>query len=137
MKNGARPRRRGGIARNGHQEEMKQVKLHQELSQFEEYQTILKSIRKDIKNGMTEKQLQQKYAPLAQARIISEMLTNENGAAALAAAKDLLDRVNGKATEKKEVSHRFADMSDTELDAVLKSEEADLQDMEQRFETEQ
>lgn len=134
MRNGTRKTRRQASPRNSHSAEMKQNKLHSDLAQFEDYQTILKSIRQDLKNGLTEKQLQLKYAPLAQARIISEMLTNEDGAKALAAARDLLDRTNGKATEKKEVSHRFADMSDKELDAVLKSEEEDLKDMEGRFE---
>lgn len=134
MRNGTRKTRRQARPYSSHSEEMKKDRLHKDLSQFEDYQTILSSIRKDLKNGLTEKQLREKYAPLAQARIISEMLTNEDGAKALAAARDLLDRTNGKATEKKEVSHRFADMSDKELDAVLKSEEEDLKDMEQRFE---
>ncbi len=111
----------------------RQHKLHQDLAEFEDYQTILKTIRKDIKAGMTQKELAAKYAPLAQARVISEMLTSENPTAALAAAKDLLDRVEGKATEKKEVTHRFKDMSEKELDAILKSEEEDLQNMEERF----
>jgi hypothetical protein len=104
-----------------------------DLREFEDYQTILKSIRDDIKSGMTEKQLAKKYAPLAQARIISDMLTSENPVAALSAAKDLLDRVNGKATEKQEVTHRFKDMTDEELDAVLQSDEQELQEMSDKF----
>lgn len=113
---------------------MKQSRLHKDLAQFEEYQTILSSIRKDLKSGMTEQELARKYAPLAQARVISDMLTSDNVPAALAAAKDILDRVNGKSTEKKEVTHKFKDMSDKELEAVIKSEEEDLADMETRFE---
>lgn len=108
-------------------------KLHRDLAKFEDYQTILKSIRTDINSGMKEAELAKKYAPLAQARIISDMLTSDNVPAALAAAKDILDRVNGKSTEKKEVMHRFKDMSDKELDAVLKSEEEDLAEMQERF----
>ncbi len=138
MRNKARPSRRKGPTSGNRTfssdaAEHKQHKLHQNLADFEDYQTILATIRKDIKAGMTQKQLAQKYAPLAQARVISEMLTTDNPTAALAAAKDLLDRVEGKATEKKEVTHRFKEMSDKELNAILESEEADLKDMERRF----
>ncbi len=104
-----------------------------ELAQFEDYQTILATIRKDLKKGMTEAQLAKKYAPLAQARIISDMLTSDNASAALAAARDLLDRVNGKATEKQEVTHRLEKLSDNELDALLKSKEAEVERMEENF----
>lgn len=137
VRNGAKPRhsaKRGGAKRTGNAEEAKRDKLHRDLAQFDDYQTILATIRKDIKNGLTPKQLREKYAPLAQARVISDMLTNENAGMALAAAKDMLDRIEGKATEKKEVSHRFSDVSDKELDAILKSEEDDLKDMGDRFE---
>ncbi len=135
MGNGARPkvnRGRTSVYRSDAAEK-KQDKLHKNLAEFEDYQTILKTIRQDIKKGMTQKELAVKYAPLAQARVISEMLTTDNPTAALAAAKDLLDRVEGKATEKKEVTHRFKEMSDKELNAILKSEEDDLKDMEERF----
>jgi molecular chaperone GrpE (heat shock protein) len=108
-------------------------RLLHDLEQFEDYQTILASIRKDIKAGMKEAELARKYAPLAQARIISDMLTTDNPQAALAAAKDLLDRANGKATEKKEVTHKFSELKDEELDAILKSEVEELGDMGERF----
>jgi hypothetical protein len=103
------------------------------LSEFEDYQTILKTLQKDVKSGMTDQQLAKKYAPLAQARIISDMLTSENPTAALSAAKDLLDRVNGKATEKQEVTHRLEKLSDNELDALIKSEEEELDRMHENF----
>lgn len=139
LRNGARPSRKSRrdpepTRYSSDKGEYKQNRLHKHIAEFEDYQTILASIRKDLKAGLTTKELQAKYAPLAQARVISEMLTNEDGSKALSAAKDLLDRVEGRATEKKEVTHRFKDMSDKELDAVLKSEEEDLKDMEQRFE---
>lgn len=138
MRNRAKPNRRAENAgkRSRYSAaagEHKQHKLHRDLAEFEDYQTILKTIRKDIKAGMTQKELAQKYAPLAQARVISEMLTTDNPQAALAAAKDLLDRVEGKATEKKEITHRFKDMADAELDAILESEEKDLKETESRF----
>src|SRR5690242_8059724 len=104
-----------------------------DLAEFQEYQTILKQIRKDLKKGMKEAELAKKYAPLAQARIISDMLTSENPQAALAAARDLLDRVNGKAKESQEVTHRLEKLSEKELDALLQSEEQELDRMHKNF----
>ncbi len=138
MRNKAKPSKRRRATpktqrHSSHAAEMQQHRLHKDLAEFEDYKTILATIRKDIKAGMSQKELAKKYAPLAQARIISEMLTTDNATAALAAAKDMLDRVEGKATEKKEVTHRFKDMAEDELDAILKSEEADLKETEARF----
>ncbi len=131
-RNGARPKNRrkqlGGAGATH-----KMTSTLDDLREFEEYQTILKTLRRDIKSGMTEAQLAKKYAPMAQARIISDMLTSDNAPAALAAARDLLDRVNGKATEKQEVTHRLEKLSDNELDALIKSEEEDLERMHDHF----
>jgi hypothetical protein len=78
---------------------------------------------------MTAEELRNKYAALVQARVITEAVSDES-ARALTAAKDVLDRAHGKATEKKEITHRLQDLSDTELDALIMSEEAELKDME-------
>lgn len=108
--------------------------LLKEVSQFEEFKaTILPAMQKDLKKGMGAKELRAKYAALLQARVITDALTTKDAGKAALIAKDLLDRVEGKATEKKEVVHKFQDMKDEEIDAVLKSEIEELEDMEQRF----
>lgn len=105
------------------------ARLLDELSEFEEFRaTVLDTIRQDLKAGMTANQLREKYASLVQARLITEALTDES-ARALTAAKDVLDRAHGKATERKEVTHRLKDMTEAELDALILSEEAELEDM--------
>lgn len=104
--------------------------LVDDLAEFEEFRgTILRTIRQDLKDGMTAEELRNKYAALVQARVITEAVSDES-ARALTAAKDVLDRAHGKATEKKEITHRLQDLSDTELDALIMSEEAELKDME-------
>lgn len=108
--------------------------LVQDLVDFEDFrQTVLPAIRRDLAAGLTAKQLREKYASLVQARILTEALTSDDSKSAIAAARDVTDRVDGRATEKKEVTHKFDKMTDEELDAVLKSEEADLDDMSKRF----
>lgn len=136
--NGARPRAKRGAKTgrpyNSNKAEHEQHKLHRDLIAFDDFRsTILPALRKDLKSGMTPKQLREKYSALVQARLITDAMTTTDPKEAAQIGKDLIDRVEGKATEKKEVTHRFKDMSDKELDAILESEEADLKDMEERF----
>lgn len=133
MKNQAKPKHRPTQYRNGHKEEKKAAELHKRLQEFEDFETeILPALRADVKSGMSAEQLRKKYESLVQARQITDALTAAAGKAA-GSVKDLLDRTSGKPTEKKEVTHRFKDMSDAELDAVLASEEEDLDQMNSRF----
>lgn len=104
--------------------------LVDDLAEFEDFRnTILRTIRQDLKDGMTAEELRNKYAALVQARVITEAVSDESGRA-LTAAKDILDRAHGKATEKKEITHKLQDLSDQELDALIMSEEGDLAEME-------
>jgi len=134
--NGARPRKKAvkqGLNR-GQQVQDNIADLVQDLRDFEDFrESVLPAIRRDITAGLTAKQLREKYASLVQARLLTEAMTGESKSA-IAAAKDITDRQEGRATEKKEVTHKFDKMTDEELDAVLKSEEADLIDMGKRFE---
>jgi glucuronate isomerase len=135
LRNRAKPRKRSE-QRNGHAAEMKQHDLHQNIKELEEFKaTLLPALRKDLLSGMTEAQIQKKYAAYVQTRLVQIALMEPDSGKAMAAAKDILDRTNGRATEKKEVTHRFKDMTDQELDAVLQSEESDLEQMEERFDS--
>jgi paraquat-inducible protein B len=112
------------------------VDLIDQLTQFEDFQgNILPALQKDVKAGLSTSELRKKYASLVQARIITAALANPDDSKAMAAAADLLNRVEGKATERKEVKHTLASLSEEELDAVLKSEIEDLEDMETRFDS--
>lgn len=133
MRNKARPGKRR-VNNSSHPAEMKQHALHEDLKDYEEYKlTLLPAIRKDLASGMTAKQIREKYVAYLQAKVITNAILTDDHAQAAATAKDVLDRVEGKATEKKEVSHRFADMKESEIDAILKSEEEDLEEVQGRF----
>lgn len=135
-RNGARPRlNKGKLAEaKAHRVQDSVAHLVQDLVDFEDFKsTVLPAIRRDITAGMTAKELREKYSALVQARLLTEALTSQDSKSAITAAKDITDRVDGRATEKKEVTHKFDKLSDEELDAVIKSEEADLDDMSKRF----
>lgn len=138
-RNGARPKanrqkRTHGFYRSN-PEENRISELIKNLAAFEDFNSrILPALQADIKNGMTPKELREKYLSIVTGRVITDALMTDDAGKAAAIARDLADRVEGKATEKKEVTHKFADMKDEELDAILKSEIDELEDMEQRFE---
>lgn len=138
MKNGARPRSRRTKTHDVYSSRINEQnadRLHEDIAEFEEYrQTILKKVRKDIQAGMSAKDILKKYAPAVQGRLLTTALTTADEKVLTALGKDIMDRSDGKATEKKEVTHKFEDLKDEELDAILKSEEEDLEDMENRFE---
>ena len=93
------------------------------IADFEEFCAYLSpSIRRDLVKGMTEKQILEKYRPVAAARLASIAGTGKKEGVALAAAKDLLDRTAGKAVERKDVTHRLGQLPERELDALLLSE---------------
>jgi hypothetical protein len=109
--------------------------LIDDIAEFEDFQaTTLKAIRKDIKKGLGAKELRDKYAAILQGRLLTDALTTSDLKVAAAIGKDVIDRVEGKPTEKKEVTHKFKDMKEEELDAILKSEIEELEDMVTRFE---
>jgi hypothetical protein len=111
------------------------TKLAEQLASFEAFRSsLIPELAEDVLNGMAPADLREKYASLIQARQIMEAITSEDAGKAGAAAKDILDRSEGKATERKIVEHKFDNLTDQELDAILKSEEEDLEDMKGRFE---
>lgn len=90
-------------------------------------------LARDVLDGMPPEEMREKYASLIQARLIQEAITSGDPAKATAAAKDVLDRAFGKATEKSEVKHTFENLKDEELDAILQSELQDLRGSEKKF----
>lgn len=138
MRNRALPKNRKksttGRVYDGRAEAERMERLLKDLTEFESFrEQILPAIRKDLLSGYTAAQLREKYAAMIQARIITEALTNPDAGKANLAGKDIIDRVEGKATEKREVKHTFENLSDEELEAILKSEEEELEDMAARF----
>lgn len=101
-------------------------KLMDDLSDFDEFrQDILPAIRRDLKSGMSSEDLRKKYLSWVTARQLTIALSDKDSGRANMAAKDVQDRAEGRATEKKEVTHKFEHLPDAELDALLLSKMGD------------
>lgn len=88
---------------------------------LEEFESLLpiKDLREDIKKGLSADEIYKKYEHIAAARVAAIALAETNSSIALAAAKEMRDRATGKATEKKEITHKLGNLPDEELDAYL------------------
>lgn len=107
-----------------------QVKLMDDLAEFEEFKAeVLPQLRADLRKGMSAKQLREKYMALMEARKISIALGSLEEGVAVQAIKDAQDRQEGRATEKKTITHKYEEIPDEELDAILKSEAEDLNEI--------
>jgi hypothetical protein len=88
-------------------------------ARFKEFEAkILPRLREDLKAGLSAQEIMEKYKPEAAAVMVSSMA---NPLTALAAAEKLLDRTDGKPTQKTEATHRFQNLKEEQLDAMLKS----------------
>lgn len=101
-------------------QERRTVAALDRLAAFEQFQEeILPALRQDLAAGKTAEELYKKYSALAAARSISVALGEADSAKAIAAVKDILDRDQGRAMERKQAEHKFAKVPDKELDAYL------------------
>lgn len=93
-----------------------------ELAAFQEFKAeFLPQIRADLRAKKSAREIMQKYSAMAAARMVMVALTAADPTKAASAAKDIMDRAEGKATEKVEVQHKYGELKDDELDALLES----------------
>ncbi len=80
---------------------------------------VLGAIKRDLAKGLSSEDIMAKYASVAAARIVTIASTEADSGKALAAAKDILDRVKGKAVERKQIHHKLENVTEKELDAII------------------
>jgi hypothetical protein len=110
-------------------EEIKMTKKLQELEQYEEFkQSVLPSLREMVSDGKPAQEILEQFQSYAAARLLTLAVTTNDPAKALAAIKEIFDRGIGKATEKKEITHKYDNLHEEELDALLATELSKLSD---------
>lgn len=101
-----------------------------DLAEFERFQAeVLPKLRDAVLNkGASAKDILDMVQTVAAARLGTMVVTEQDSGKALAAIKDILDRTQGKATEKREISHKFEKLKEEELDALLQSRLNEVED---------
>lgn len=104
----------------GHDRQERAASLMDDLAEFEKFkQEVLPELRADLRAGMTAQEIMKKYSALAAARTITTVALEVDSGKALAAAKDVLDRADGKPKERVEHMHRYDESTDDEIDALV------------------
>ena len=107
-------------ARTGHREVTQQTNLIDDVRDFEVFRNQFPAaLRKDLLSGKNSEQLRNKYSAMIQTRILNIALTDPDSGKALAAAKDVLDRKDGKAIERREEKHLMANLPEEQIEAAL------------------
>lgn len=100
-----------------------------DIALFQDLQkTLIPELRKAIAAGKDTKTILEIGKAAALARLVSLATLDTDSKTALSAIKEMLDRLEGKSTEKKEISHRLAKLADEEVDALLLTSVSDLED---------
>lgn len=113
-------------------EEDRMIAAIDELNEFEAFKKdVLPKLRTLISDNAPTKDLLEAARAIAVARLATLAVTEPDAKTALASIKELLERTDGKVTDKKEVTHAMSKLKDEELDAlVLSTVNEDLLDEE-------
>lgn len=117
------------MAKKGRTRASKEDRLIHHIDQLAWLEDIVENmpaeLRKDLMSGMETEALMKKYAPLAAARQIATAM-REAGDRGDRAASQVLDRAEGKPTQKTENTHKYDGVNDEQLTALLKSKLTEL-----------
>lgn len=91
-----------------------------------DFEGLLPGLKAALRMGLSAEQIYAEFTSMAAARGVNIALTETDSAKALAAIKDVLDRTQGKATERQEHTHRLEQLPDEQLDALLKTKIQDV-----------
>lgn len=99
-----------------------------QLAEFESFKELLPKIRQFVKDGKTAAEMYTYCQSYVAAKGISIALTSKDEKTALSAIKEILDRGVGKAADKVEITQRYEQLSDDELEALYRSQEQELEE---------
>lgn len=107
---------------------LNRIERERRLQALEEAEAqLITPVREDIRNGLTSEQILEKYSSYAAAALVTAAATRADSSG-ITAAKEVLDRVHGKAIQKTEATHKFEKLKDDEIDALLASRLKELED---------
>ena len=110
----------GPPARDGQREQNLMAEALDDLSEFEQFKAdMLPKLRSQLAAGASTKDILGTARAVAVARLATIAVMEGDTKLALSAIKELLERTDGKVTEKKEITHQLASMPTEELDALL------------------
>ena len=101
-------------------QENRTVEALEDLAEFQDFKAdLLPKIRAQLTAGASTKDILNTARAVAVGRLAMIAAMEGDAKTALTAIKELLERTDGKVSEKKEITHQLANMPTEELDALL------------------
>lgn len=123
-------RRSGQLAKAAHSMQVGQARSLDALAEFETFREMYApEIRRDLMNGLTDKQILEKYKPLVAARMVQTAVAGD-AKDAISAGREIYNRLEGTPAAKVDITHKLERLKDAELDALLESELNKLESIE-------
>lgn len=98
-----------------------------DLADYEKFKAeILPKLRKMMRDGKSAEEIYSFSQSLLAARAVTIAASSPDEKVALQAIREVLDRGVGKAADRLEVTQRYEKLSTEELEALLKSQEDDI-----------
>ena len=114
--------------------ENRMANLLDDVLEFEKFKDeVAPKLREMLASGASSSEILEFAEAHAAARMATTAILSRDDKTAVAASKDILDRTRGRATEKKKVEHKFENLPDQELDAVLAGKLSKLSDDEEEL----
>lgn len=96
------------------------------MDMLAEYEELLPGLKAALRMGLSAEEIYVEAQALCAAKGVQIALTERDSAKALSAIRDVLDRTQGKAKERREHTHRLQELPDEQLDAILKTKIQDV-----------
>lgn len=134
---GGRRNRAAKLTKFKHSQESQVARNIDELAAYEQFHLqFAPELRKMLLSGKKELEILKKFKSLGAARLV-QIIGTGSDQQAMTAIRELFDRTEGKAPVRTENTHKFQKLPDAELDAVLDSQIAALEAIENKAETDE
>jgi len=106
------------------------VSMLDDFNKFKKYERVMGDLMAMVQKGATVESIYEKYGPALAARMVMMGLSSKDPKQAITMIKEIHDRSLGKSKERQEISHKFENTSDKELDRLINSEEEQVEGLE-------
>lgn len=97
-----------------------------DYSEFERYKGAMKQLMGLVQKGASPEEIYEKFGPALAARMIMLGLTEKNPAMLKGVIQEVHNRAYGKPKEKQEVTHKYENLSEEELNQQIEQELAEV-----------
>jgi len=109
--------------KTGYKDDLKAAQMVDDLAEFDQFRAdIAPMLRKAVLEKWAPDRIYREFAAHAAARSVTIALTEDDPSKALSAIQEVLNRGFGKATEKREITNKFENLKDEDLDNLILSE---------------